>query len=253
MPRIYEIRRSEVPVVPTTSQKIAEAVRKTPEAVIEKQQKDIKQYFTDVIRITRPLRSSVITVGTKPTLILKPPHEWPYIVTNPELSVGITSTYTLVSGTVNANGNTQANPIGCANFLSAHFFANITAVNGSWDIIQQAKDPVSNQWVDIQTLFTITAPGAFYSTPGSLGVVTDLAIRWEGSGSFTGTISLVLKGGVQGGPTGVSRVIYLGDSLVTPETGYPLFEGQSITIFPAYDVSVYAIALTNIPIKIFTL
>lgn len=252
---IFEIREriKKGLAVPESARIISETVRKEPSKIIEKQAQEIKQYFTDVIRLTRPLRCSILTVKTTPTLILKPPHEWPYLIVNPSISVGLTSSYQLFNGTATANGNTQANPIGCANFLNAHFFAVITSISGSWDIILQAKDPITNTWVDIQAIFSITSAGQYYATVGSLGVVTDIAIRWEGSGSFTGTISMTLKGGVQGGPTGVSRVIFLGDKDVTPETGLTLFEGQDRIIMPVYDIEVYAIAYTEIPIKVFIL
>jgi hypothetical protein len=254
MPNIYEVRKYLDRIAYSEhAGKVAEVVRKEPEKLISKQTELLKQYFTDVLFLTRPFRCSTITVQTEPTLIIKPPHEFPYLIVNPELSVGITSSYRLFSGTITANGNTQANPLGVANFLNANFYADVTAISGSWDVYLQTKDPVTGKWADVQVIFSLSQTGTYYSTVGQIGIVTDIALRWEGSGSMTCTLSAALKGGMAGAPSGVSRVIFLGDSLVTPETGLPLFEGQDKLIFPVYDVSIYAVAYTPIPIKVFTL
>lgn len=254
MPKIYEVPRApDERAYAEYARRISELIRKEPEKVTSRQAELIKNYFTDVLILTRPLRCATITVGTTPTLIIKPPHEFPYLVVNPELSIGITSSYQLFNGTMSGAGDTTSSPIGVANFINANFFANVTSASGSYDVYLMTKDPISGAWADVQVIFTLNAPGVFYTTVGQIGVVTDMAIRWEGTGTVTCSISTVLKGGMAGSPAGVSRVIFLGDSLVTPETGLPLFEGQDRLIFPMYDVSVYAVAYTPIPIKVFTL
>lgn len=236
-----------------------------PEPVIPEREEHVKKVIKppigtgrvvmDTLVMTRAFKSEIITVGTTPTLIIKPPHYWPYLISNPALSVGLTNTVTLFNGTVSAAGNTQLSPVGVANYREAHLHFNVTAVTGSWDIYAQTRDPVSGNWADSQFLLTISATGTYYVSTGTIGIVTDFAIRWTptAAGSMTFSAALTLKDGLVGGPTGLAKTVFIGGDDVTTDTGYPIFEGKDRIIYPGADVEVYAVSYVSTTIKVFRL
>jgi len=241
----YIVKRRLIPVSPSFPTEAEKAVKALKGA-----------YFMGVLQISRPPKCIPLTVLTTPTLIAEPPHEWPYLVLNPSLAVGLTTSYVLFSGNVVGAGNTQLSPLGVANYMQCHFHLNVTVVAGIWDIYAQTRDPNTGNWADSQVIFGgIAAPGTFYATVGNLGVAVDFAIRWVpvAPGNMTFSITATLKEGVGGGPAGLSRAIFLGGRDVTVATGLPIFEGESMVVLPGPDIVLYAIANANIPIKVFTL
>ncbi|MCL6577984.1 MAG: hypothetical protein K6T73_01175 [Candidatus Bathyarchaeota archaeon] len=213
-------------------------------------------YVTDLLPLFRAPKTLNRSVTTTPSILIAPPHEWPYVILNPSLIAGLTSSYTIYSGTVDAAGNTQANPLGVANYLKMHFHLDITAITGTWDIYAQTKDPVSGKWTDSQCIFSgLTSIGTKYATVGEYGIVTDFAVRWDPvvAGSMTFSLSATVKEGMGGSSAGLARTIYIGGNDVTVDSGLEIKEGESKLIMLGPDITLYGVAKTTIPVKVFTL
>lgn len=218
----------------------------------------LRNYFTDVLQISRVPVSETIVLGTSPTLILKPPHQWPYLIYNPVPILNLTeSTVIHASGTETVDGNSQATPLGVANFLQAHFFLDVTSITNAWDFILQTKDPLSGKWVDSQLLFGgINNSGTYYQPVGTNGIVKDIAIRWSplvGSSSVTFSFGVTLKEGQPGFSDGQERTIYIGGKNVNSNNGIPVFEGKDRLMFLEQQVELYAVANDTINLKIFSM
>jgi len=232
-----------------------------PVAPYEQAVSGFANYFTDILYLTGSPVGLDFAVGTSPTLILNPPYQSPLLITNPSLAVGLTTTTTVIDAStipLAASGNTEANPLPVANFLNAHFFLNVTAIDAgtSWDFNTQAYDPISTNWANSQTIFgNITTTGTYYANIGSMGLVTDLAIAYvlTGVGTITCTLSMVLKDGLGGSGSGLAKTVWIGSSGVSSTTGLPFFEGDSKVILPADDVSLWAVAGVATTIRVFKL
>lgn len=215
-----------------------------------------KNMVMDTLIISRQPATSIIAVGTTPVVILQPPHPAPYLISNPSLAVGLTASTVLKSGTVIAAGNSQATPLGVANYMKMHLHLDITAITGTWDIDAYTRDPNSGNWTISQNLWSdLTATGNSYAFIGEMGLVTDFAIGWNptAAGSMTFSVTGTLKEGTAGASTGLARTIFIGGRDVTPGSGYPLFEGKDKIIYPGPDVEIYAVAYVDTLIKVFTL
>lgn len=222
-------------------------------------------YDTNIIAsinvLDRGLIGRSVTIGTTPTRIIQSQFLRSYIIMNPSLIVGGTAVGTLLASALqSANGNTQADSLGVANYRDLHLFLNITAVTGSsptLDIYAQALDPVSLNWADTQLLYSgISATGTHYANPGSLGLSTDFAIRWELGGTtpnFTFSVGYVLKEGLPGTGAGVGKTLFLGNSGVTVESGFPLLEGQSRPFYLKENTELWAVANTSLDLRVFEL
>jgi hypothetical protein len=209
------------------------------------------------IYLGRAFQGRKVTIGTEPTLIIPAGPSLPYMILNPSRTVGLTSSGLLYSGTVNAAGNTQATPLGVANYLNMHLFLNVTAVTGTWDFIAQCLDPQSLNWADSQTIFSnITTTGTYYGTIGQLGVVTDFAVRWNPTtaGSITFSLSYSLKEGTIGASTGLAQTIFIGSNNgVSPQSGYPILEGYKEVFIVGEGVEVWGIAYVDVAVNVFQL
>lgn len=211
----------------------------------------------DTLMISRGLTSSIITIGTTPVPIIIPPHYFPYLISNPSLSVGLTSSTVLFSGTVNATGDTTANPLGVANYLYGHFHIDITAITGTWDINLLSRDPNTGNWAVVQNIFSgLTVPATLYGYVADLGVAVDLAIQYVmvAAGAMTFSITCTLKDGLGGTGSGLSRTIFVGGNrAVTTDTGMPIFEGRDKVVALGPNIELWAVAFGNIPVKVYTL
>lgn len=215
-------------------------------------------FMGDAIYLTRNLSGRVFTITTTPTLLIDSSYAWPYLVLNPSKTVGLSTTVTGFSGTVIAAGNSQTTPgsIGVSGFYSAHYHLDVTAVTGTWDIIAQSYDSISGKWMDTQTIFAgVAATGQYYAGVGTLGLVTDLAFRWNptAAGSLTFSLAAVLKGGLGGSSAGLAQVAYLGGPGVSTTFGFPLLEGQKQSFIIGENVQLWAVAGTSIDIRVFML
>lgn len=209
--------------------------------------------------LDRGLVGTSVTVDTTPTLIIRSVFNRGYIILNPSTIVGTTSTGTILASASRATtGNTQATALSVSNYRDLHLFLDVTAVPGAGatlDIFSQALDPVSAKYADIQNIFpAITATGTYYANIGSLGLVTDFAIRWAiSAGNFTFSIGFALKEGLPGTSNGLSKTIYLGNSGVSTVSGFPILEGQSRSFYARENTELWAVASAELDLRIFEL
>lgn len=228
---------------------------------IKKEVFGMEKAVMNTVIISRVPRTIPINVGTVPVQILQPPHVFPYLLSNPSLSVGVTNTVKLVDDQLkNAAGNTQANPLGVAGYTNLHLFLNVTGITGgsSWDFTQQALVPtiLPNTWVDVQNVFAgINAAGVYYASVGSLGVVTDAAFSWNPTiaGTITFSLIAVTKEGSLQTSGGLSKTIFLGGRDVTVENGLPLFEGDNKIFYLGPEVELFAVSSVATILKVFIL
>ena len=181
--------------------------------------------------ITTGIISRSVTVTGNATQIILAQADQGFTLINPTPSIGLTSSgifypATNISG---AGGNTQASPLGVSNYDTLHLFVNIANASGlTLHLITQALSPINNVWVDVQDIYDagFGANTDAYFELGNFGVTTQFAVRWTLSGTCTLTLGYVLKGGLGGSPNGIANTVYLGNTGVTQQAGYPILEGQ---------------------------
>ena len=226
------------------------------------------QYLQQIARDTRDISSTqviergliarVVSVPTTPVLVADAQFLRGYIFLNPATSAGLTTAGTLLPSALRSVDGTSSS-LGVANYLSQHFFLDVTASTGAGtlDIIQQALDPTSLTFCDVQTVATITAPatGCVYGFAEQFGVGTDMRVRFtiSGGSTFTFSVGFVLKNGLAGTSTGVNQTIFLGSSGVTTETGFPLLEGDKEKFFLRENTQLFAVASSTLDLRVFEL
>ena len=183
--------------------------------------------------ITTGIISRSVTVTGNATQIILAQADQGFTLINPTPSIGLTSSgifypATNISG---AGGNTQASPLGVSNYDSLHLYVNIANAAGlSINLIAQTISPINGTWIDVQDVnggTAIVANSDGYFALGNFGVTTQFAMRWiVNSGTCTLTLGYVLKGGLGGSPNGIANTVYLGNTGVTRQAGYPILEGQ---------------------------
>lgn len=218
--------------------------------------------LSSIATLKRGLFGRTVTVTTTPQLIVNAEYLRGYIFLNPNELAGAASAGTLLAsesrGAATANLTGASASLGVANFLSGHFFVDITAISGgaAVTIVLQALDPTSGQWMDVQDLVTaqLVAPFQQYVLTDALGIATDARVRWSlAAGNATFSVGFVLKNGLIGTSSGLSQTIFLGSAGVTVESGFPLLNGQSEKFFLQENVQLFAVANATLPLKIFEL
>jgi len=145
-------------------------------------------------------------------------------------------------------------------------FLNVTANDTalSLSINAQTKDEVTSNWLGTQSdifggtnaVFTTGALG-YYAQLGYLGVDSSFAINavvGAGAGMITFGVNYLLKEGLPGNPSGVTKTGYLGSNNgVTVDNGFPLLEGQGERFFLRENTDLWGVAGTSIAIRIFEL
>lgn len=203
--------------------------------------------------ITKSLNTRLVSVGTKPTLLVKAPTSRSYTIINPTPAVGLTTSATFFNSAISAAGNTQNIPVGVANYDTMHFFASITnAVGLTLNIIVMVQSPITGNWIDTQDINPVgfTANGDIYANVGNFGIATNFAVRWTITGTCTLALGYVLKGGLGGSSQGSVNTIFLGNSGVSVTTGFPLLEGQSRDYNFRENAEMYAVALNPVTVNI---
>jgi len=206
--------------------------------------------------LRRGLLGRTVTVTTTPQLIVNAEYLRGYIFLNPNELVGATAAGTILApATRSGTGNSAS--LGVANFLSGHFFIDITAVagGGTVELNLEVLDPASGNWAVAQTILAATGVlGTTYVYVGELGVPTDVRIAWSiAAGTVTFSVGYVLKNGLIGTSAGVSQTIYLGGPGVTTTSGFPLLNGQNLKFFLQENLQLFAVADATLPLKIFEL
>ncbi len=219
------------------------------------------EMIASTLILHRGLIGRIVTIGTTSVEVANAQKLKGYIFVNPSASIGLTLAVTVLASTaITADGNTQDTSIGVANFLSAHFFIDVTAIGATTTLVitLQAFDPLTETWFDAQQLLSTTATGSFYIAAGTVGIVTDLAIRFAvtgGANTATFSVELVLKDGLPGSSTtGLTQTIFLGPSGVTTTNGYSLLEGNEKSFFLKEGVQLFGIAsVANLTLRVFEL
>lgn len=201
--------------------------------------------------VSRGFSARVFTVTTTPVQIVDGRFLRGYIFLNPSASAGLTTTGTMFASAARtvAGSPYTSGEVGTANFRNAVFFLNVTVL-GAGSLISvnlQTQDPLTNAWATAQTdIFGaagIGATGAYYANVGNVGV--DVNMRLVATltvASATFSISYILKDGLPGSSSGLTRTIYVGDQNVTTTTGYPLLEGQTLNKFYRMNTLIYAVS-----------
>lgn len=223
-----------------------------------------------VVYLRRNFIGRVVNVGIVPTLIHHAVDEQNIMITNPARGPGGGATRTgLVTQqiAVAALGNSEAAPIGVANYLNMQLMLNVTAigVGTSWTIVNVIQDPITGLWVDSQVFLAGITPAlvatwtnaSFYGLIAMFGVGTQFAVRWTsdaGAGAISFTLSYVLKDGQLGSDNGVSQVVFIGASNgVSPLSGYPIFEGVEKIFQVGEGTDIWGIAAVATNINVFEL
>lgn len=216
--------------------------------------------ISSTLVLSRGLLGRTVLVTTVPQLIINAEFLRGYILLNPNETAGATAAGTLLAsasrGVTTADATGNSSTLGVANFLSAHYFVNVTAVagGGTLDVVLQALDPVSGTFFDVQNLVLGVGVSSTYGYVGELGTPTDIRVRWNiPAGDVTFSVGFVLKNGLIGTSSGISQTIFLGGPGVTVESGFPLLNAQSQKFFLRENVQLYAVANATLPLKIFEL
>ena len=206
--------------------------------------------------LRRGLLGRTVTITTTPQLIINAEYLRGYIILNPNELAGATSAGTILASALRS-GTGQSSALGVANFLSGHFFIDITAVAGGGTVALDLEvlDPASGNWAVSQTIFAASGTlGTTYVYVGELGIPTDARIAWNiAAGSVTFSVGYVLKNGLIGTSAGISQTIYIGGPGVTTVSGFPLLNGQSQKFFLQENLQLFAVADATLPLKIFEL
>jgi hypothetical protein len=237
----------------------SEQAQQTPNTVALEDIANSMRILTSMRIARRGTITSIVSVGTTPTSILKSQKGQGYTIINPTPSVGLTTTQTLLESTaIIVNGNTQLTALGVASYDSIQLFCNVSAVVGapSLDVYVQAQDPLSLQWVDTQLVFPgLAAASINYANLGNNGIATALALRWVYAGlgvaePITLSVSAVMKGGLGGSQSGAEQTVYIGADGVSSTSGWPLLEGQSRDIYVEENSELFAVSNTAVNLKI---
>ncbi|MFH1398950.1 MAG: hypothetical protein ABIG95_02470 [Candidatus Woesearchaeota archaeon] len=211
----------------------------------------------EALYLSRGLIGEVIAVGTAPVLIANPSITTPYLVLNPARdSLLATSITGLTSTTAAAAGNSEATYIDVAGYETAHFFIDITANAGTWDIALESYDNLSGNWAAVGNLLAgVAVTGTFYAGGTNVGIGSRIAFTWNPviAGAITFSIGVTLKNGLGGSSAGVERVVYLGAASVTSVSGYPLLEGCREAFVLGAGVALWGVANTTVEIRRFQL
>jgi hypothetical protein len=215
----------------------------------------------EAVYLSRGFQGRSILIGTTATLIERATSARGYLVLNPSRSAGLTNSFLIASGAgIVAAGNTQATPVGVANFLNLHLHLIVTVEAGgaSWDFIMQTRDPITGLWADVQTVFAAVIPPAanYYAYVGNMGVAVDMAFRWNPvlAGAISFSLSGTLKDGVIGSSAGLAQTVFIGGNEgVSVVSGYPVLEGQEKPFIIGDNVELWGIANTPTTINIFEL
>jgi len=220
-------------------------------------------YSLNTLFIGRGFNSQLVTVGTTATQLMVSEYSWPYVIFNPSRNVGLTVSGTIfdtvVIGAIVAAGNTEATPIGVANYLNMHFHINGAVVGlGTLDVFAVTRNPVTGTWADSQVIFSLTAasPTNNYGFIAMLGVAVDFAVRWEitAGTTFNGSLAYTLKDGLPGASSGLAKTVYLASNPgVSIVSGFPLLEGGRLDVLIGENVELWGIAPVPVPINIFKL
>lgn len=203
----------------------------------------------------------VIAIGTTPSEII-PPNRYPrgYILMNANITIsGIVGQVTVFPvGTVWPVGVTNSIPVNVSGYGGASFYMDVTeasAGNGSVDL--QSQDPLSGNWVTVQSdIFNFgpgpIAVGTYHANVGPLGIDNSarLVVTIAGD-TATGSIVALLKPALAGNVSG--GAVFLGGPDVNTTIGFPLLAGSRESIYMKENSSLYGVAVAATSLNLFEL
>src|SRR3990172_1130159 len=203
---------------------------------------------TDVLASDRLLEKGYlgrnVSITTTPTRVIDGQFQRGYLLLNPTLSAGLTTSGVLFSLLARAPGTytTELAPLGVANYQRMALFLNITAnaTPLALTVSAESRDQTSLNWVLTQAdvfggqnlVFAVNTAG-YYANLGNFGIDIEFALRaivGAGAGACTFGVNYVLKDGLAGSSTGVATTIFLGGPNVNSTTGVPLLAGRSFPL-----------------------
>lgn len=229
---------------------------------------DLSQLINDVHSIAgtfvlrRGLIGRVFTVTNTPQQIIQQSEVEGrgYLLLNPTGVVGLTAAGTLFSSTVLVGATSLASgSLGVANYKTARFFVKATFNVGAGPVTfdLQTLDPVDGTtYITSQTLWSLTATGNAYADVGTMGIDTDarMLVTVPIGTTIEFTVGFVLKDGLEGTSAGASQTIFIGNSGVSPNSGFPILAGKEKAFYLMENVSLYAVTSgPNIDMNIFEL
>lgn len=229
---------------------------------------DLSQLINDVHSIAgtfvlrRGLIGRVFTVTSTPQQIIQQSEVEGrgYLLLNPTGVVGLTAAGTLFSSTVLVGATSLASgSLGVANYKTARFFVKATFNVGAGPVTfdLQTLDPVDGTtYITSQTLWALTATGNAYADVGTMGIDTDarMLVTVPIGTTIEFTVGFVLKDGLEGTSAGASQTIFIGNSGVSPNSGFPILAGKEKAFYLMENVSLYAVTSgPNIDMNIFEL
>lgn len=229
---------------------------------------DLSQLVNDVhsiagvVVLRRGLIGRVVSITNTPQLIIQQQEVGGrgYLLLNPTGVVGLTAAGTLFSSTTLVGGTSLlSGSVGVANYKTARFFVVATFVAGAGPVQfdLQTLDPVSGTvYITSQTIFNLAATGNAYADVGTMGIDTDfrMLVTVPLGTTITFTVGFVLKDGLEGTSAGASQTIFIGNSGVSPNSGFPILAGKEKPFYLMENVSLYAVtAGPNIDMNIFEL
>ena len=214
-----------------------------------------------VVVLRRGLLGRVVTVTSTPQLIIDQVEEdgRGYLLLNPAAVVGLTAEGTLFSTqTVVGASAVTSGTLGVANYKTLALVVIATFVAGAGPVTfdWQTRDPVTNAFVTVQTVFNLIATGNSYANVGGFGVDVDgqMVVTVPAGTTITFSVGFILKDGLEGTSAGASQTIFFGGAGVSPVSGYPLLEGKERQFFLEENVKLYAVTDgPNLDMNIFEL
>jgi hypothetical protein len=210
--------------------------------------------------INKGLLGRVYTINGTPQEVVKADYDRAYLLLNPASVAGLTTTGTLFSAQSMAGAGTFTSAeVGCANYRTGRFFLELSYTLGAGNNVTvdlQTKNPATGNYITAQTIFSVTANSNIYADLGTLGIDTDFQLVVIVPAATTVVVSLgyVLKDGLEGTSSGTSQTIYVGSSGVSPNSGYPILNGNEKEWFVLQNSSIYAVSSgSNLTLNVFEL
>lgn len=230
---------------------------------------DLSQLINDVhsiagvVVLRRGLIGRVVTITNSPQQIIQQSEVGGrgYLLLNPTGVVGLTAAGTLFPLTTIVGTGTSlvSGSLGVANYKTARFFVKATFNVGAGPVTfdLQTLDPVDGTtYITSQTLWALTATGNAYADVGTMGIDTDvrMSVTVPIGTTITFTVGFVLKDGLEGTSAGASQTIFIGNSGVSPNSGFPILAGKEKAFYLMENVSLHAVtAGPSIDMNIFEL
>lgn len=202
-----------------------------------------------------------ISIGTTPSEIIAPnrsPRGYILINANQSISGIVTTITVFAAATVFAVGTTNSIAVNVSGHGGAAFFLDVTEANaGSVSMDLQSQDPISGNWVTVQSdIFGFgpgpAAVGTYYANVGGLGIDQNARIQAIVAGdTMTGSLAATLKPALAGNVSG--GAIFIGSADVNTTIGFPLLAGSRETFYLKENTALFGVAVAATTLNLFEL